>query len=318
MTAKKNNHVKEALEIIAALGLPRAQQNERSALSLLALLNLTPSKSWSQAKNPLIGITPIMDWVRKHYRKDYAPNTRETVRRQTMHQFVDAGIALYNPDNPNRPVNSPKAVYQIEPVALALLRTFRTPQWHDNLTACLAKRETLAAKYAKERQQNRVPVQIAPGKQINLSPGEHSELTCAIIEEFAPRFAPGSVLVYAGDTGAKWGYFDAALLAELGVDVDFHGKMPDVVFHYTKKNWLLLVESVTSHGPVDSKRHVELAKLFAGAKAGLVYVTAFPNRTIMGRYLADIAWETEVWVADAPSHLIHFNGARFLGPYKAP
>lgn len=318
MTMKKNSHIKEALEIIAALGLPRAQQNERSALSLLALLNLTPSKSWSQAKNPLMGITPIMDWVRKHYRKDYAPNTRETVRRQTMHQFVDAGVALYNPDNPNRPVNSPKAVYQIEPVALALLRTFGTPQWRDNLTAYLAKRETLTAKYAKERQQNRIPVQIAPGKQINLSPGEHSELTRAIIEEFAPRFAPGSVLVYAGDTGDKWGYFDAALLAKLGVDVDSHGKMPDVVFHYTKKNWLLLVESVTSHGPVNSKRHVELAKLFAGAKAGLVYVTAFPNRAIMGRYLADIAWETEVWVADAPSHLIHFNGARFLGPYKAP
>jgi hypothetical protein len=35
----------------------------------------------------------------------------------------------------------------------------------------------------------------------------------------------------------------------------------------------------------------------------------------MSRYLGEIAWETEVWVADAPSHLIHFNGERFLGPY---
>lgn len=110
-------------------------------------------------------------------------------------------------------------------------------------------------------------------------------------------------------------HLDAALLAELGVDVDSHGKMPDVVLHFVEKNWLLLVESVTSHGPVDGKRHAELAKLFAGSKAGLVYVTAFPNRSIMGRYLPEIAWETEVWVADAPSHLIHFNGVRFLGPY---
>lgn len=116
-------------------------------------------------------------------------------------------------------------------------------------------------------------------------------------------------------TLAKWGYFDAPLLADLGVDVDLHGKMPDVVLHYTAKNWLLLVESVTSHGPVDGKRHDELAKLFAGSTAGLVYVTAFPNRAIMSRYLGEIAWETEVWVADAPSHLIHFNGERFLGPY---
>jgi hypothetical protein len=159
------------------------------------------------------------------------------------------------------------------------------------------------------------PVGVAPGKLITISPGEHSELIRAIIEDFAPRFAPGSVLVYAGDTGEKWGYFDKPLLTDLGVEVDAHGKMPDVVLHYTDKNWLLLIESVTSHGPVDGKRHAELAELFAGSRSGLVYVTAFPNRAIMGRYLGEIAWETEVWVADAPSHLIHFNGERFLGPY---
>ncbi len=317
-TSKKSRHIKDAHHILVSLGLPRAQQNERSALCLLALLNLTPGKPWSKAENPLIGITPIMDWAREHYDKEYAPNTRETVRRQTMHQFCNAGIAIYNPDQFDRPVNSPKAVYQIEPATLSLLRTFSTPAWHDALTDYLAERETLVASYAKEREQNRIPVKIAPGKEITLSPGEHSKLIRAIIENFAPRFAPGSVLVYAGDTGDKWGYFNARLLAELGVDVEPHGKMPDVVLHYTAKNWLLLVESVTSHGPVDGKRHSELAKLFAASAAGLVYVTAFPSRTLMGRYLGEIAWETEVWVADAPSHLIHFNGMRFLGPYNAP
>ena len=316
MTDKKNKYIEAAHQIIISLGLPQAQQNERTALSLLALLNLTPGKPWRQAENPLVGITPIMGWVREHYGKEYKPNTRESFRRQTMHQFCDAGVALYNPDKPDRPVNSPKAVYQVEPAALKLLRSFGTAQWHDNLTAYLTERETLVAKYAKKREQNRIPVEIAPGKEITLSPGEHSELIRAIIMDFAPRFAPGSVLVYAGDTGDKWGYFDAALLAALGVEVDSHGKMPDVVLHFTEKNWLLLVESVTSHGPVDGKRHAELAKLFAGSKAGLVYVTAFPNRSIMGRYLGEIAWETEVWVADAPSHLIHFNGVRFLGPYS--
>jgi len=313
-----NDHIESANQIIVALGLPRAQQNERSSLSLLALLNLTPGKAWPDAENPLLGITPMMDWVREHYGKEYAPNTRETFRRQTMHQFCDAGVALYNPDDPNRPVNSPKAVYQIEPAVLTLLRTFGTSKWHDSLTAYLAERETLVARYAKEREQNRVPVQIAPDREITLSPGEHSELIRDIIEEFAPRFAPGSVLIYAGDTGDKWGYFNAPLLAELGVAVDSHGKMPDVLLHYPAKNWLLLVESVTSHGPVDGKRHAELSNLFAEANPGLVYVTAFPSRTIMSRYLGEIAWETEVWVADAPSHLIHFDGERFLGPYEQP
>lgn len=315
---KKSNHIEEAQQILISLGLPRAQHNERSALSLLALLNLTPGKKWNQAENPLVGITPVMDWSREHYGKEYAPNTRETFRRQTMHQFVDAAIAIYNPDKPGRPVNSPKAVYQIAPDVLALLRSFGSRKWRDNLTTYLSLNKTLAAKYAMEREQNRIPMQIDSGKEITLSPGEHSELICAIVEEFAPRFAPGSVLVYAGDTGEKWGYFDAALLSELGVDVDSHGKMPDVVLHFVEKNWLLLIESVTSHGPVDGKRHAELAKLFAKSTAGLVYVTAFPNRSLMSRYLGEIAWETEVWVADAPSHLIHFNGVRFLGPYKAP
>ncbi|MFT3777937.1 MAG: BsuBI/PstI family type II restriction endonuclease [Ottowia sp.] len=313
----ESGDIEAARQIIASLGLPRAQQNERSALCLLALLNLTPGKAWANAENPLIGITPIMNWAREHYGKAYAPNTRETIRRQSMHQFCDAGVSLLNPDQPDRPVNSPKAVYQIEPAALALLRSFGSPAWHDSLAAWLVQRETLVARYAKERAQNRIPVEVAPGRRITLSPGEHSELIRAIVEDFAPRFAPGSVLVYAGDTGDKWGYFDAPLLADLGVGVDSHGKMPDVVLHFAERNWLLLVESVTSHGPVDGKRHAELAKLFAGSSAGLVYVTAFPNRAIMGRYLGEIAWETEVWVADAPSHLIHFNGVRFLGPYPA-
>lgn len=311
----KSVNLEDAIKIIADLGLPSQQQNERSALTLLALLNLSPGKSWSQAESPLMGITPIMNWARDHYNKDYAPNTRETVRRQTMHQFCDAGIALYNPDKPDRPVNSPKAAYQIEPHVLSLLRTYGTVSWPSNLERYLADRTSLVERYAKEREQQRIPVRIADDKEITLSPGIHSELIRDIIEDFAERFAPNSILIYAGDTEKKWGYFDKERLKSLNINIGSHGKMPDVVLHYTEKNWLLLVESVTSHGPVDGKRYEELSNLFSESTAGLVYVTAFPNRAIMGRYIGEIAWETEVWVADAPSHLIHFNGVRFLGPY---
>jgi hypothetical protein len=273
--------IKAAHEILVSLGLPRAQQNDRSALCLLALLNLTPKKKWEHAGNPLMGITPIMDWIRDHYKKPYAPNTRETFRRQSMHQFVAAGIALYNPDKTDRPVNSPAAVYQIEPAALTLLRSFDTRAWHRKLTAYLVERPTLVARYAKARKQNLVPVRVARGQKINLSPGEHSELIRAIIEDFAPRFVPGAELIYAGDTGKKWARFDAVLLGKLGVQVDAHGKMPDVALFDPKRKWLVLVESVA----------------------------------VMGRYLGEIAWETDVWIASDPSHLIHFNGERFLGPY---
>jgi hypothetical protein len=305
----------DALAILSAFGLPRAQQNERSALCLLAICDMTPDKNWHEAANPLIGITPIMDWARTHYQKLYAPNTRETVRRQTMHQFIDAGIALYNPDEPEKPVNSSKAVYQISPEALSLVQRYGSSKWDESLKNFFDVKNSLAWRYAKERNMHKIPVKLHSGREMQLSPGTHSELIKAIIEEFAPRYAPGSVLIYAGDTGDKWGYFDEQLLNNLGIQVDSHGKMPDVVLHYPPKNWLILVESVTSHGPVDGKRHEELAKLFIKSTAGLVYVTAFPNRAVMRRYLTEIAWETEVWVADAPSHMVHFNGERFLGPY---
>lgn len=162
---------------------------------------------------------------------------------------------------------------------------------------------------------NMVPLKVAHGKEVTLSPGEHSELIRKIWEEFAPRFIPGGELVYVGDTGEKWGYFDEPLLAGLGVKIGSHGKMPDVAVYYRERNWLVLAEAVTSHGPVDSKRHDELQRIFQNSSAGLVFVSAFPDRRTFTQYAEAISWETEVWMADNPSHLIHFNGARFLGPH---
>jgi BsuBI/PstI restriction endonuclease domain/BsuBI/PstI restriction endonuclease HTH domain len=304
-----------AMQILIELGLPRAQQNDRSALTLLALLHLQPEMDWKSVTAPLIGITPIMDWIRQHYGKQYKPNTRETIRRQTMHQFVLAGIALYNPDDPARPVNSPRAVYQVSPEVLALFKNYGKANWAKQVAVFQGDVKTLTAKYARKREMELIPVKLTDGTEIRLSPGKHSALIRDIITEFAPRFAPGSLLIYAGDTGEKVGYFDHERLKELGVLLNNHGKMPDVIIFDLKRNWLLLIESVTSHGPVDGKRHYELMQLFGGSTAGLVYVTAFPTRAVMARYLSEIAWESEVWVADAPTHLIHFNGVRFLGPY---
>lgn len=311
------NKIDQAIQILTAIGMPRAQLNERSALCLLALLDSSPNGNWSDVKEPLIGITPIMDWSRDNYGKDYAPNTRETFRRQTMHQFVEAGIALYNPDDPLRPVNSPKAVYQVQPDFLALVRTFSTDAWEANLKDYLSKNTGLAEKYARDREQVKIPVQVSEELILKLSSGDHSLLIKDIIEEFGPRFAPGSKLVYVGDTGNKYGFFDEELLAKLGVKLDNHGKMPDVVLYHEEKNWLFLIESVTSHGPVDGKRYGELQELFKDSTAGLIFVTAMPTRSLMARFLPVLAWETEGWVSEAPSHMIHLNGDKFLGPYQS-
>ncbi|NKQ34594.1 MAG: restriction endonuclease [Chloroflexi bacterium] len=312
----RQRRIDEALAILKMLGLPRPQQNDRSALTLLALLDLKPEDDWVDASAPLMGITPVMDFCRNYYGKNYAPNTRETFRRQTMHQFVDAGLVIPNPDKPDRPVNSPKWVYQIETAVLQLLRQFGGPEWEDALTGYLKQQKTLAEKYAQEREMRQIPLDINPEQSVLLSPGAHSQLIKDIIEEFGPRFAPGSQVLYVGDTGNKTAFFDEAAFAELGLTFDTHGKFPDVVLYDAERNWLLLIEAVTSHGPVDAKRHGELSRLFAESKAGLLYVTAFPNRRLLAKYLSDISWETDVWVADSPSHLIHFDGNRFLGPYE--
>jgi hypothetical protein len=308
--------IKEALAILKDLGLPGQQQNERSALTLLSLLGLKPAGKWEDVANPLMGITPMMDFFEEHYGKKYAPNTRETVRRQTVHQFLQAALIVSNPDKPSRPTNSPKAVYQIEPSVLKLLRSFGKPGWKGYLQKYLETVDTLKKLYARERDMRRLPINLANGHQLKLSPGGQNILVKKILDDFCPLFTLGGLVVYVGDTEAKWAYFDSAALTSLGIIIQEHGKMPDVVVHHVGKNWLVLIEAVTSHGPVNPKRRQELKELFSGSEAGLVFVTAFLDRSAMLRYLNDISWETEVWIAESPTHLIHFNGERFLGPYE--
>lgn len=312
---KIRERIKEAEEIIKSLDLPREQQNERSALTLLALLDLKPEQFWSDCQNPLRGITPIMEFIAKWYGKKYAPNTRETIRRFTVHQMVDAGLLLPNPDKPDRPINSPDWVYQVAAPALELIKSFGGTEWGSKLDAYLSSVGSLKVKYAQEREMTRIPIEIEPGKVITLSPGGQNGLVDLICHEFAPRFIPKARLIYVGDTDEKFAYFDKERLAKLGINIDSHGKMPDVILHYTKANWLVLVEAVSSHGPINPKRRAELRAIFAGSNAGLVFVTAFLDRRTFLKYGSEISWETEVWIADSPSHLIHFDGERFLGPY---
>ena len=312
-TAKR---IDEALQILAALNVPKAQQNERSALTLLTLLGMTPQKSWSDATDPLLGITEMMNVFRDRLGKEYAPNTRETVRRFTVHQFVQIGLLVANPDDPHRSVNSPANRYRVASALLKAVRTYGLPEWKASLAAFIATATALAKLQSKERAMVVVPVRLPNGKKVGLTAGGQNELVKKIVEEFCPRFTPGGTVVYLGDTGQKQRHVEGGYLNRLGVELDEHGKMPDVVVHLRYKDWLVLIEAVTSHGPIGIKRHNELKTLFGSARSGLVFVTAFLTRRAMTKYLGEIAWETEVWIAEAPSHLIHFNGERFLGPYE--
>jgi hypothetical protein len=309
------NKIDEALDILVSLELPDSQQNERTALCLLALLDLKPDSKWAKSRSRPLGITPIMDYIAEYYNKRYKPNSRETIRDESVTPMVLAGMLVRNLDDPYRPKNSSLNNYQVEESTLELIQTYGTSRWDKSLKTYLESRETLKKKYAKEREMVMVPIKTEDGVKFTISPGNHSLLIKAIIEEFAPRYAPGSDLLYVGDTGSKWNIVDEKGFAKLGLRFSQTTNMPDVILFYKEKGWLLLIESVTSNGPMNGQRHEELKKIFRDSKAPIVYVTAFPDRKVMTSFLSEIAWETEVWCADAPTHLIHFNGSRFLGPY---
>lgn len=307
--------IEEAQEILKALGLPSAQYNEMAALTLLAVCNIKEQDNWKDATRKSMGVSNgVMNFVNEHYGKTYAPNTRETFRRQVLHQFVQARIVDYNPDNPKLPVNSPKAHYALTAEALEVIKSYKTKNWEKALSHFLAVVGKLSDVYLKERELNQIPVTLQNGKTIKLSAGKHNEVQAAIVQQFAPRFANGGVLLYLGDTAKKDLFLDEQGLKDLGIPIDQHSKLPDVVILDTKRNWLFLIEAVTSHGPVSPKRLLELEDFLKDCKVGKVYVTAFPDMTEFKKHSNNIAWETEVWLMEVADHMIHFNGDRFIGP----
>lgn len=309
------NETEQAKAILQALGLPKAQQNEMSALTLIALCGIKRRASWSKATRRSLTITKgIMAFMKREYNKSYAPNTRETVRRQVLHQFVQAGLVDYNPEEPDLPTNSPRAHYAVSETALTAIRSYGTRQWRSASARFLARRGSLIDIYQRKRRRRLVPVRLPDGRTIELSPGTHNALQAAIIEEFGPRFAPGAYLLYLGDTARKTLFLDETQLTSLRVQLTKHDKLPDVVLHDAKRNWLFLIEAVTSHGPVSPKRLVELQAMVHRCRAGAIFVSAFPTFAEFRRHLTKIAWETEVWIAEMPDHLIHYNGDRFFGP----
>lgn len=315
--------IEEAKQILEAMGLPKRQQNDRSALTLLALCNLKEVDKWNKAKAVSMSVVGnkenakyegVMRFIAEHYNKQYAENSRETIRRQTLHQFVQAGLVNHNPENPELPTNSKDNHYRLSQEALKVIKSFDTKNWNKEIKYFKENVGLLREKYDKKRELQKLPVKLKNGTKLTFSPGKHNEVQIAIIEEFSSRFAPGSALLYVGDTAKKDLYMDKQGLKKLGIPIDQHSKLPDVVLFDKKKNWLFLIEAVTSHGPVSPKRVLEMEKMLKKCKAGKIYVTAFPDFREFKRHTSDIAWETEVWVVNFPDHMIHFNGDKFIGP----
>jgi hypothetical protein len=305
--------LEEAKGILSAIGMPRAQTNDRSAYVLLSLSNLEEDTPWEKATRPEMRIVDMMNFMQTYYGKEYKPNTRETIRKDTIHQFVDAAVAERNTDSADRPTNSPNYCYCLTSEMLKLVQSYGSRKWQAQLKHFISEKGTLMELYRQQRDLVRVPV-VVNGQVFNFSAGDHNTLQKAVIEEFAPRFARGAEILYIGDTETKDLVKNREVLGFLGVEITDHDKLPDIILYYAEKEWLFFIEAVTSVGPISVKRKQELEQMTICCKAGRVFVTAFPDNRVFKRFIDQLAWETEVWISDNPDHMIHFNGDMFIGP----
>ena len=246
--------IDDARDILEQMGLPPAQRNDISCLTLLALTGLSEDDAWSQASKPSRTIHEILGLMRDTYGRNYAENTRESVRRQVIHQFEQARIVDRNPDEPDLPTNSPRTHYGITDDALKVLRLYQAGGWESDLQVFRSSHGALLEIYQRRRRMREIPIRTSTGDEIRLSPGRHNVLQGQVVTDFGPRFAPGSTLLYLGDAADKLLHLDKDKLADLGVPITEHDKLPDVVLYDEERNWLFLVEAVTSHGPVSPKR----------------------------------------------------------------
>lgn len=303
----------QARSALEALGLSRYAGPDRNVVAFLAFCGHRPGDDWSAIAPLALGITPIMDFVREHYGIDYAPNTRETIRKDAVKPLERLRILIRNPDDPGRPTNSPATDYALDPVLVEALRRLGTPAW-----GAFAKRYRERMPVGDARPATRrvsVPVALPGGKRLALSPGAHSELIRSIIEDFTHYFTPaGAQVAYVGDTADNTTIADAELLTELGIDLAAAAQKPDVILWYPDRRWLIYLEAVYSSGHFDDDRKEKLSNL--SSRHPPIYVSCFVDRRSAARAFVTMAAQSEVWIAEEPSHLIHFDGERFLGPYR--
>ena len=301
--------IEETRKFLQTIGMPKSQQADICCYVILAMAGIKPDMLWSEATNEWIRIHDIIQFVNTFYDMSYAENSRETFRKQALHRFRTAALIEDN----GKATNSPNYRYRLTEETVQILRTMETPVWKEAVNRFLCYHEKLIDIYASKKRMTMMPVNIN-GENLKFSTGKHNELQKAIIEEFAPRFAPNSECLYVGDKIEKDLVKNVEKLKELGFEITLHDKMPDVVLYREDKNWIYFVESVTSVGPMDPKRILEITEMTKNVTAGKIFVTAFLDFKTYKKFAEELAWETEVWIAEMPEHMIHLNGDRFMGP----
>lgn len=317
--------VEQALNIFRLVGIPvrdmTKRRQERAAKALLAVAGVMPDMRWAEATShfdetatPLTTREIIKVW-NAHYGESIADSSYDDVRRKDLLILVEAELVAPSAADPAADVNDGRRGYAVPPVALELLRSYDTPEWDDCLLRFRSTVGTLKDRLSKAREFKMVPVTLPDGSRYKLSPGPHNEIQKAVIEDFLPRFSKGAEVLYIGDAARKILHMNVDRMRDVGIREMVRRTLPDIVAYEAERNWLFLVEAVHSSNPISELRHLALRRLTEDVTAGCLFVSAFADAAAFSRFSKQISWETEVWIASAPEHMIHFNGGRFLAPY---
>lgn len=301
--------IDEVREFLKDIKMPKSQQSDLCCLTILALAGIRPQDRWKFATNNWVRIHDIIIFVNNYYEVKYAENSRETIRKQALHYYRMAAVVEDN----GMATNSPNYMYRLTEETLKILQSLSLASYQSKMEMYLAYQNNLITKYIENKNKTLIPVKFN-GLDLKLSTGKHNELQKAVLEQFWPRFAKNAICLYVGDTVEKDLHINSSKLKEIGFEITMHDKMPDIVLYDSQKDWIYFVEAVTSVGPMNMKRLIEIGELTKNVKSGKIYITAFLDFSTYKRFSESLAWDTEVWIAEMPEHMIHLNGDRFLGP----
>ncbi|RUS95524.1 type II restriction endonuclease BsuBI [Dulcicalothrix desertica PCC 7102] len=312
--------INEALYILDKFGIPLSglsqRRMERMAMAFLAVANVKQNTDWAKADySHALRTRDIIRYCNNHFHENISESSYDDIRRKDLKLIVLAKIINASSANPNAARNDGTRKFALNPEYTALIKKFESDKWEQEVEEFLSSRETLEEQLSDKRDLNLIPVIFSSGKTFDFSPGKHNELQKLIIEEFLPRYGYGAEILYVGDTANKFLHLEAEILKRLKFFEISHGELPDIIAYSLERNWLYLIEAVHTSGAISPVRLLELKKLTEQCEANIIFVTAFLDRTTFRQFSPDIAWETEVWIADAPDHIIHFNGDKFMGPY---
>ncbi len=311
------------LDILNAVGVPvndTDRKLERMAKACMAVGKIKHSfkEAVSSENGDFLRSRDIINFENANYGEKIADSSYDDIRRQDLKLLVEAGIVLNSSSQEQQATNNPSRGYALSPAFTNLLHQYRTSKWTNAVETYV--KDTISLKEELERRRDliKVPVTLPGGKTIDLSFGEHNDLQKAIIEVFLPLFGFGAEVLYVGDTKDKFLYLEKGTLEALNFFPLEHEELPDIVAYSKDKNLLYLIEAYHSTGEWSEVRVRKIKRKLeeSNCSANIVFFTAFENKNVFKQKAKDIAWETEVWIADSPEHLVHFNGYKFLEIHK--